>query len=86
MGELKPGSRGNKSPIDLLEEALDQCLSHLAKIVMCGLNFAQAGVTAHATGFIANMAAIQIVQLKLINVGTPDIELVLEKTNYTTFP
>jgi len=82
MGELKPGSRGNKSPIDLLEEALDQCLSHLAKIVMCGLNFAQAGVTAHATGFIANMAAIQIVQLKLINVGTPDIELVLKKTNY----
>ena len=82
MGELKPGSRGNKSPTALLEEALDQCLSHLAKIVMCGLNFAQAGVTAHATGFIANMAAVQIVHLKLINVGTPEIELVLEKSDY----
>jgi RIO-like serine/threonine protein kinase len=82
MGELKPGSRGDKSPIGLLEEALHQCLSHLAKIVMCGLNFAQAGVTAHATGFIANMAAVQIVHLKLIHVGTPEIGLVLEKTDY----
>lgn len=82
MGELKPGSRGDKSPSNLLYEVLEQCLSHLAKIVMCGLNFAQAGVPARATGFIANiMAALQIVQLKLIDVGTPEIDLVLEKTD-----
>ena len=64
MGELKPGSRGDKSPSNLLYEVLEQCLSHLAKIFMCGLNFAQAGVPARATGFIANMAALQIVHLE----------------------
>jgi hypothetical protein len=79
-GEEKPGSRGSKGPEELFQQAQDQVLSHCAKHLMVGLNFAGAGVPSHATGFIANIAAIQVVQLRLEGVGTPDAKLVLYKS------
>lgn len=79
-GEEKPGSRGSKGPEELFQQAQDQVLSHCAKHLMVGLNFAGAGVPSHATGFIANIAAIQVVQLRLEGVGTPDAKLVLHKS------
>jgi hypothetical protein len=79
-GEEKPGSRGCKGPATLFDQAQDQVLSDSAIHMMVGLNFAGAGVPTHATGFIANMAAIQVEQLRLEGVGTPDAKLVLYKS------
>jgi hypothetical protein len=79
-GEEKPGSRGSKGPGALFQQAQDQVVSHCAKYSMVGLNFAGAGVPSHATSFIANIAAIQVVQLRLEGVGTPDAKLVLHKS------
>ena len=81
-GEAKPGSRKSTGPIQLLREAKDQGLSHAAKSVMVGFNFAGAGVPTHATVFVINMACIQVLQLRLKDVGTPDVKLVLYESKY----
>jgi len=81
MGELKPGSRTSAGPMTLLDSGREQCLSHLGKILQIGLNFAGVGVPAHATGFVAIMAAIQILHLEILDVGTPGVRLELYQTD-----
>ena len=73
----KPGCRGSDQPDTLWNEATDQVLSHLAKHLVVGFNFAGWGVPCHITGFVVSMAAIQIMQLGYENVGTPEAKLVL---------
>eukprot|EP00980_Cylindrotheca_fusiformis_P000797 scaffold193_cov90-Cylindrotheca_fusiformis.AAC.2 len=80
-GEFKSGCRSNVGPITLLNEALDQILATMSKIVTVGFHFAGAGVPSHATAFIANMALIQIFHLRLQDVGTSDATVVLYKSH-----
>jgi hypothetical protein len=84
-GEAKPGSRGSKGPRSLFMQGQDQVLSLCGKHVAVGLNFAGAGVLSHATGFIVNMAAIQIVQLRLEDVGTPDAKITFYRSKLLPF-
>ena len=70
--EVKPLFRKGISPLTLWDEARDQVLSHLAKQIFVGFNFAGYGVPCHATGIVGNIAAIQIYHLRYESVGTPE--------------
>jgi len=76
-GEAKPGSREGLGPSKLFCGGTDQDLAHAAKSVGVGFNFAGPGVPTHATMFVVNMAAVKVLQLRLENVGTPGVKLVL---------
>ena len=80
--EVKPGSRTSQGPTVLLDEARDQVLSRLAKHLFIGFNFAGFGVPCHSTGIVANMAAVQILQLRYENVGTMNAKLTLYKSDF----
>jgi hypothetical protein len=76
--KVKPGCRESSDPQDLLTEARDQVLSHLAKSVAVGFNFGNGvGVPTHATGIVANAVSVQVIQLRLEHVGTPEVFLQL---------
>jgi hypothetical protein len=77
---ISDGSRGSRGPQSLLDEAVDQGMSHMSKSVYIGSNFSGPGVPTHATCLVGNMAAVQVLQLRLENVGTPDVCLVLYKS------
>jgi hypothetical protein len=79
--EAKPGSRTSHGPQALLNKATDQNLSHMAKRLFTAFNFAGAGVPSHATCLVCNMAAVQVLHLRLENVGTPEVCLVLYKSD-----
>jgi hypothetical protein len=79
--EVKPLRRKQKGTMALLDEARDQVLSHLAKHLFIGFRFAKFGVPCHATGVIANMAAVQIFHLRYENVGTPEATLKLYQSS-----
>jgi hypothetical protein len=79
--EAKPGSRTSHGPQALLNVATDQNLSQMAKSLSTAFNFAGAGVPSHATCLICNMAAVQVLHLCLENVGTPEVCLVLYKSD-----
>ena len=79
--EVKPGCRKGPGPQALLNEARDQCFSHLAKHLFIGFSFASYGVPCHATGIIANMAAVQILHLRYEKVGTPSAKLTLYESD-----
>lgn len=54
--------------MQLLAEGRDQVLGHLAKYLYVGFKFAGFGVPCHATGVVANMAAVQFLCLQYKNV------------------
>jgi Protein kinase domain len=79
--EVKALRRQQFGIMRLLHEARDQVLSHLAKHVFTGFAFAKYGVPCHATGVIANMAAVQVFHLRYENVGTPIASLKLYQSS-----
>ena len=60
---------------------LCKILFGLFDIVFIGFNFAKFGVPCHATGIIANMAAVQILHLRYEHVGTPNAKLTLYQSD-----
>jgi hypothetical protein len=78
--EGKPGCRRGKKPFALLDEARDQALSHVAKYVTSGLNFAGIGTNTHGTCIVATLAVVQVLQLELSGVGTTDAKLQLKQS------
>ena len=78
--EAKPGCRSSEKHDKLWNEATNKVLSHLAKHLFVGFNFACWGVPCHITGIVVSMAAIQILQLRYKNVGSPDAKLVLYRS------
>jgi hypothetical protein len=70
----------SKGPMALLDEAREHVVSHLAKRLFVGFGFTGYGVPCHATGIVANMAAVQVYQLRYENVGSPEAKLVLYQT------
>ena len=73
--ETKPGWRRGGTPLLLLTEGRDQVLSHLAKKLFLGFNFAGIGVPCHATGLVANMAGVRVIHLRYEKVGTAEAKL-----------
>lgn len=78
--EEKPGERKTVTPCEMLAECTDQVLSHLAKHVGIGFNFAGMGIDTRATGVVLTPVYVKIVQLRLENMGTKDVKLVLLET------
>ena len=79
--QVRPGCRKRIGPAALLDEARDSVLACLARYLYTGLNFAAFGAPCHCTGIIANMAAVQIIQLRYENVGTPNAKLALYQSD-----
>jgi hypothetical protein len=78
--EGKPGCRKNNNPLVILDEARGQALSHVAKYVAAGLNFAGIGTNTFGTCVIATLAVVQVLRLELSGVGTIDMKLQLKKS------
>ena len=79
--KVRPGCRKRIGPAALLDEARDSVLACLARYLYTGLIFAAFGAPCHCTGIIANMAAVQIIQLRYENVGTPNAKLALYQSD-----
>jgi tRNA A-37 threonylcarbamoyl transferase component Bud32 len=69
-------------PIQLIESAKDQVCSHLAKQVTAGFEFMGYGIDTHATGAIVTPACVVLVQLRLRDTGSTDVQLEFLKTSY----
>jgi hypothetical protein len=80
--EVKTGENGGKGPVDLLDSALDQVLAALAKSCYVGYAFFQYGVPSHATGLIMNMAVVEVVHMKCVGIGTPQVNVELYRSGY----
>jgi hypothetical protein len=74
--EEKAGESEDETPEMLLVQAMDQCLSHLAKHLGIAFDFVGKGIDARATGVILTAVYVKIVQLRLVNVGTTNTNLV----------
>jgi hypothetical protein len=80
--EIKTGENGGKGPVALLDSALDQVLAALAKSCYVGYAFFQYGVPSHATGLIMNMAVAEVVHMKCVGIGTPQVNVELYRSGY----
>jgi hypothetical protein len=79
--EEKVFAREDCRPEKLIKIAREQILSHCAKHVGIGFNFAGKGIDTRATGVILNPACVVILQLQLVNMGKPTVELILLETD-----
>jgi RIO-like serine/threonine protein kinase len=80
--EVKTGENGGKGPVALLNSALDQVLAALAKACYVGYAFFKYGVPSHATGVIMNMAVVEVVHMKCVGIGTPQVKVELYRSGY----
>jgi Protein kinase domain len=78
--EEKPGEREHTGPDDLLHEYTNQVLSHLAKQVGMAFNFRGIGIDGRATGVVLTTVYVKILQLRLENMGTPEMKLIQFET------
>jgi hypothetical protein len=78
--ETKTFCTKKAGPRKLIGSARDQVISHMAKQVAVGFNFAGVGRNAHATGVILTPACLIILQLRLVCVGTKHVHLELAET------
>ena len=69
--EEKPGIRTNMSLRDFLKECNHLILVRLARLVWVGYNFIKIGIDTRATDVVITPCCVEIVQLRLDNVGTP---------------
>ena len=75
MVEIKPPERRDESPLSLNVECNNQLQGSLAKHVGVGFNFKCFGSNTRATGIILTTFYVQIVQLRLEDVGTENVQL-----------
>ena len=78
--EIKPTLRLSSTPDKLWKEAFIQVLSHLSKYCLQGWIMFGAGVDIHATGVVATMYGVEIVQMKAINPCSKDATIELLST------
>jgi tRNA A-37 threonylcarbamoyl transferase component Bud32 len=78
--EVKAGQRSDKNVLEMVRQAREQTLSHLAKAVGPGFNFASRGIDTHATGVAASLFYVEVLQLKLDKMGTESASLKLHTT------
>jgi Protein kinase domain len=78
--EEKSGERVGVTLHRLLCGAENQIVSQTAKHLGIGFNFKGIGVDTRATGIVLSPAYLKIIQLRLINVGTPSVEVQLYAT------
>jgi len=70
--EDKAGEQQGVNPETLLQQCTNQVLSRLAEHAGIGFGF---GVDTHATGVILTPAYVKIIQLRLREMGTPEVKL-----------
>ena len=79
--EEKPEGRASEKPEDCLQRGINQVLCAEAKHVWVGFNFNGVGLNTKATGIVQTPSYVKVIQLKLENVGTPDVKLTLYATD-----
>jgi Protein kinase domain len=92
--EIKTFCNKGEGPQSLIKTARQQVLSHLAKQVDVGFNFAGIGMDTQATGMVLTPSCVEILQLQVVNVGTKNVTLkvlttgcrpLLPRQNYDTW-
>jgi hypothetical protein len=73
--EVKPYERAGGSHEKVFSGGVQQCLSHVAKILGLSLNFGGAGTDGVCTSVVGTLPYIQIIQLKLVGTGTSKVSL-----------
>ena len=81
-GRRREKSRASEGSEKLIRGARDQILSHCAKHLGVSFNFAGMGIDSRATGVVINPACVIILQLRLVQMGTKEVKLVLLETDY----
>lgn len=74
--EQKPETRKQESPKSVHTGGVDQGLATAAKSVMISFNFAKVGLPSRATHIAVTPAFIQVYQLQVMNIGTPEVKAV----------
>jgi len=81
MVEFKTAQRADKSPLQLIDAQREQLVGHLSKQNGRCLHFGGGvGVPCFVTGIIAGLGYLQILQLGLVDPGTPNSRLTLHAT------
>jgi hypothetical protein len=78
--EVKPISRKDTSVGQLLLEALNQVLGHLAKRVMSSFDFAGIGEDCEVFGLELTMGSVSVIILELSGVGTAGVKVTTRRT------
>jgi len=81
MVRMKAGQGTQRGPLYMIDEQREQLLSHLGDHVERAMDFGGGvGVPTFVTGVIMGLAHVQILQLHLLEVGTPECRLELHAT------
>eukprot|EP00980_Cylindrotheca_fusiformis_P024722 scaffold12333_cov63-Cylindrotheca_fusiformis.AAC.1 len=84
--EVRPDERKKGSVTSLLMEAENQIIGHLAKHVGVGFQFRGVGVVdTIATGIAMTPSCMRIIQLELVDVGRPEVRLILKRSPILPF-
>jgi Protein kinase domain len=78
--EIKTFCTKGDGPQSLIKTAREQVLSRLAKQVDVGFNFAGIGMDTQATGVVLTPSCVEILQLRVVDVGTKNVKLKVLKT------